>query len=640
MTTTLLAPTANHTRYWLGSWTDLLDSSHSILRDQAYARYRAGVAQLSRIISDKPISVTWGNKSDAFSYQDNNDLYHIVIPGFNTTADADCVVGLGLHEASHITHSKHFFRIMNDIKGDAMFRWIRGDLLQRFTTKGAITEKYMVECIRSCFNILEDFRIDEIQYRKFTGYRGYYRALYQKYYDDPRVIERLADDKRTMHNYLAHLVFCRHENFNPDLLPGMHEILEVFDYPNTQRFTNDPKIDRLAANNYVPTKDTIPDIFATVQEILCIILDNIDEIDQNDMSSPEYVLVTGKLAHEFEQVIDVQMSDEDIKKLNEGTAIDMEVVPWADKELGMAVTGVVYTNYHKQPDQKPFYDSRSDQQDSVATGINLGKLLARRLKIMGEETDIRFNRKTHGYLDKRRLAALGHDDESVFEMIHDVKYEPVFVDVTVDASGSMTGNWYHALQFMSTMATAALKCPKLDVRISLRDHVSGGYTESNTASVRIGVIFDSRINDLAHIQRVFPKIVPSSETPEGVAFDIMLKTGALSPVAGKRNYFVNLSDGLPGFSAAMSVASWDEHGNPKTTNNHVQYGGQPAINHTRKVVKKLREHYRILSYFLTNGGYDASEDFRTMYGSSAETLEASNLQQIVRTLNHLFVERD
>src|SRR5690606_35891095 len=92
MTTSLLAPTAVHTRYWLGSWTDLLDSSHAILHDQAYARYRAGVAQLSRIISDKPISVTWGKEPEAFSYQAENESYHIVIPGFNTTDDADCVV--------------------------------------------------------------------------------------------------------------------------------------------------------------------------------------------------------------------------------------------------------------------------------------------------------------------------------------------------------------------------------------------------------------------------------------------------------------------------------------------------------------------------------------------------------------------
>lgn len=626
MTTTLVAPGTEYTRFWLGSWTDLLESPDEQIRLQAFARYRTGTAQLARIISDRPVTVKWTNNTTPFAGQTESGDYQINLSGFEQCSDADASVGIALHEASHIVHSKHWYKIMESLKSDNFLLWLRGDLIQRFTRLGIVTEFEIIDHLKIAMNVLEDFRIDDIQYNRYSGYRGYYRALYQKYYEKPETLEILADDKRTIGNYLSHWIFHRHDNFNVDLLPGMQRILDVTDMGNLHRFTNDPKLNHLERNGYIPNAQMIPVMFETAQEVMCIILDNIETADDSDSKSQK--LVFDYQNHSFSDSND-KLSDEMIELLNSSAQIDMEIVPWEDAELNMKVTGLVYYNYHLDANQKPFYDTRANHSTEVInTGVTLGKLLARRLKIMGEESQLRHNRKRSGNLDKRRLAALGYGDESVFEKIHDIKYDPVFVDLTVDASGSMVTNWSKTLQFMTTLAVAAVRAPKFDLRISLRDFNT--TTRNQDGAVRIGVVFDSRINTLTHIRNIFPKLVPDGSTPEGVAFDIMRKIGEFIPAPNRRNFFVNLSDGYPGFASNTSILSG---------NQVMHYGGNPAVQHTKKIIGKLKEHYQILSYFVENSGGAASQDFRTMYGPAATTMCADDLGHIVKTLNHLFVER-
>ena len=48
-----------------------------------------------------------------------------------------------------------------------------------------------------------------------------------------------------------------------------------------------------------------------------------------------------------------------------------------------------------------------------------------------------------------------------------------------------------------------------------------------------------------------------------------------------------------------------------------------------------------LSYFIT-GGYNSDhelQDFKKMYGSGAENIDVSNVTQVARTMNQLFLEK-
>ena len=67
---------------------------------------------------------------------------------------------------------------------------------------------------------------------------------------------------------------------------------------------------------------------------------------------------------------------------------------------------------------------------------------------------------------------------------------------------------------------------------------------------------------------------------------------------------------------------------------------------TTKAVNNIkRKGVKILSYFIESpSSYTKSaelvKDFRTMYGKSATFIDPKNVNQVTKTLNNLFLERD
>ena len=94
---------------------------------------------------------------------------------------------------------------------------------------------------------------------------------------------------------------------------------------------------------------------------------------------------------------------------------------------------------------------------------------------------------------------------------------------------------------------------------------------------------------------------------------------------GKDMYFINVSDGEPGYS-----------------NQDINYGNEYAIEHTRTQVSKMRSNgIKVLSYFVSEGGSDwgrgrAQMAFKRMYGTGSEFIDTNNLNQLSRSINKLF----
>jgi nitric oxide reductase activation protein len=90
------------------------------------------------------------------------------------------------------------------------------------------------------------------------------------------------------------------------------------------------------------------------------------------------------------------------------------------------------------------------------------------------------------------------------------------------------------------------------------------------------------------------------------------------------SYFINISDGQPYFN-----------------NYDVEYSGDPAARHTKAQVKIMRNKgIKVLSYFVTNRDYSyESEDFKTMYGKSAETINVDELNSVAKTFNRLMTTK-
>ena len=92
------------------------------------------------------------------------------------------------------------------------------------------------------------------------------------------------------------------------------------------------------------------------------------------------------------------------------------------------------------------------------------------------------------------------------------------------------------------------------------------------------------------------------------------------------SYFLNVSDGQP------------YYGGPG-----FYYSGDRAERHTNKMVKMIEGMgIQTLAYFIgdyiSEDSYDAKA-FRTMYGKGAKMIDVTNVNQITKTMNQLFLQK-
>ena len=91
------------------------------------------------------------------------------------------------------------------------------------------------------------------------------------------------------------------------------------------------------------------------------------------------------------------------------------------------------------------------------------------------------------------------------------------------------------------------------------------------------------------------------------------------------SYFLNLSDGQPYYGGRGFY-----------------YSGDSAERHTGKMVKMIESMgIKTLSYFVSDYGVSSYEQrsFKTMYGKGAKFVDVTNLNQITKTMNQLFLQK-
>jgi nitric oxide reductase activation protein len=137
--------------------------------------------------------------------------------------------------------------------------------------------------------------------------------------------------------------------------------------------------------------------------------------------------------------------------------------------------------------------------------------------------------------------------------------------------------------------------------------------------------YDSRTDKFSKVKKMFPTLNAGGTTPEGLCYEAIMKN-FLSSTNDMDSYFLNISDGEPYFG-----------------NNSFYYSGQPAFEHTRKMVKQIEAMgIKTLSYYVEtwvpeNG--EPSSGFKTMYGKGAKLIDVTNVSQITKTMNQLFLTK-
>ena len=103
------------------------------------------------------------SRGDSFT-----DGKSVTISGTINEKNFDHVVGLALHEGSHIVYSD-FDLFASVSKHDKLRNWdLTSDRMEFF---------------RNMINYIEDRRIDNIVFKSSPGYKGYYHTLYSKFFN-------------------------------------------------------------------------------------------------------------------------------------------------------------------------------------------------------------------------------------------------------------------------------------------------------------------------------------------------------------------------------------------------------------------------------------------------------------------------
>jgi hypothetical protein len=251
-------------------------------------------------------------------------------------------------------------------------------------------------------------------------------------------------------------------------------------------------------------------------------------------------------------------------------------------------------------------------RESIAKGIRLGTMLGRKLQIRNEERTLKTTRLRKGRIDKRLIASLGFGAESVFAAMDVQKYKNAMVHLSIDASGSMSGNRFEKATISAVaIAKAASMTNNFDVQISYRS------THGNSPLALIA--YDSRKDKISKITSLFLNIYPGGTTPEGLCFEA-LQSHLLASSESLDSYFINFSDGQPYFSAKG-----------------IHYRGKYAYQHTAKQVKNMTlKGIKVLSFFIDGSEYDMGA-FRQMYGKSARSVNVDQLLPLAKELNQIFI---
>lgn len=134
--------------------------------------------------------------------------------------DFDPAVGLALHEAVHIIETD--FDLIKTV-------WGRISELYRIGKEIGLIKERVAKFTHLMVNYVEDRYIDDKQFRMAPGYRPYYVALYEKYFNNKEIGKYLQSSlftTPTLSSYEYRIINFTNPMTNLDALPGLREIAQ------------------------------------------------------------------------------------------------------------------------------------------------------------------------------------------------------------------------------------------------------------------------------------------------------------------------------------------------------------------------------------------------------------------------------
>jgi hypothetical protein len=251
--------------WWMSDWeTNDYTVVHSSKQEKSknlykMAAHRRAIANFVSIVTGKNIPVKFNSKGN--SYTDGKSV--VISSKVAEPNEFDPAVGLALHEGSHIKLSNfdllsNMMKSIEKVVGPAKLKeW------SETAAKKGVND--LIYTIKDILNWVEDRRIDQFIFDGAPGYRDYYRAMYDKYFNDPAIDKGMQSDEmtqETLDSYMFRLINLHSKFSRPNALKGLNEIT---------------KIAKLSDINRLKSTD---EALVVACDIFEVILNNIDEAAQ------------------------------------------------------------------------------------------------------------------------------------------------------------------------------------------------------------------------------------------------------------------------------------------------------------------------------------------------------------------------
>ena len=677
----------------------LSDTEKKSLDLYKLASSKRAISNFVNIVTNESIPVKFKERGD--SYTDGKSV--VIGSRITEPKDFDVAVGLALHEGSHIKLSD--FELLSDLY----------NLIPDYVKDGGIKKgiNNTIGTVKDLWNYVEDRRIDNYVFKSAPGYRGYYRTMYDKYFNDKLIDKALLSDEHTdetIQSYMFRIINLHNKNTQLSSLKGLREIYKIINLKNISRLKNSQD-----------SLDVALKIFQVILKYLSVSQDSDytqqpqkggegegsdgssddgqSSSDDSTMSDEEFEefsnnilngtspmggsddTPTGGSGMNVENLPDnmdggkpstddskskssVQLSDRqkdllkkkiekqkkfldgDIQKtsISKSDSKNLNAIEESGselKEVGKDANRGYYGNQTTpcivvkkltrslwESEMFPMTSKnywnvekeglvRMYHQDSVDKGIKLGTMLGKKLQVRGEDRTTVFNRQKIGKIDKRMISSLGFGNENVFQFSEVDSYKKANIHISVDASSSMGGE-----KWEKTMTNVVALCKAVDMIPNLQVQVTFRCTQDNKPYIVMA--YDSRVDKFSKVKNMFGGLGPNGTTPEGLCFEAIQKE--FVPINNDLDsYFLNISDGQPYFPGQGFY-----------------YTGDSAEKHTNKMIKMIESMgIKSLAYFIGDGyedGYDAKA-FKRMYGRGAKMIDVTNVNQISKTMNQLFLQK-
>ena len=685
----------NNSSFWYDDYgtdtiiTDQLsDKEKKSLDLYKLASSKRAISNFVNIVTNESIPVKFKERGD--SYTDGKSV--VIGSKITEPKDFDVAVGLALHEGSHIKLSD--FTLLSNIY----------DLVPTHIKDGSIKKgiNNPIAIIKNLWNYVEDRRIDNFVFKSAPGYRGYYRSMYDKYFND-RIIDKglLSDEYRdvTLDSYMFRIINLHNKNTQLDSLIGLREIYKLVGLNTIGRLTDSKEAFEVALKMY--------------QVILSNLQVEVDENQDGDEKSEEN-------SNDGQGDSSQGMSDDDFNELLE--SIGESPMGGDGSEQPQGGNSMDIGNTPDNMEGTPTEDN-SPSPNPVQLSDKQKELLKKKIEKQQKFLDGDIQKTSISKTDSKNLNAIeesGSELKEVGKGTKDGYYGNQSVQCIVvkkltqslyesDMFPMTRKNWGDDINVISQpyeqevqdgIRLGTILGKKLQVRgedrttvfnrqkvgrIDKRMVSSLGFGNENVfkfseldsykkANLHISIDASSSMNGskwsktltnavslckaVDMIQNLSIQVTFRCTSENNKPYIVMAYDSTKDKFSKVKQMFAGLrangttpeglcfeaiqKEFLPSNNDMDSYFLNISDGQPYFPGNGFYYGGDEAVKHTRKMVKMIEGMgIKTLSYFVSDGSYDTygERDFKQMYGKGAKIIDVTSVSQISKTMNELFLQK-